>query len=365
MLDGLSLESDHDASKIGGSSPRTIKRPTNPVAMCLEENSWRLTPDHPLSGGTDDNIPFGAVAKRPRLGPCSLPLSPLSCGSSSNSHSAAPSNSPSAQTSPVHGMQPAFATRPQTNHEGLAEPRPILANFSAALPPPVTPFGTPPSVQAMPHWRSLSAPDMAGTFDATLGNSFSCCSEPVSDRTLRPPSLSDSPVAIATSSIRHNLRLDPALPNSFIRGPGSHSLLPPSLNGRGHAMGSVTIPVPIPVPSRPPRPSVDSSSSGGFLSTNGNLGSGPGSPCSGFVGSGSSVSGGADGGRGSARGGSESVSGRFGIGSTSCSTSIGSGPSNGGSAAALPSLFAPSVHASTSITTPQAPFAYSGGFAAS
>ena len=84
-------------------------------------------------------------------------------GSSSNSHSAGPSNSPSAQASPVHGMRPAFATRPQTNYEGLAEPRPVLANFSTALPPPVTPFGTPPGIQSMPHGRNLPPPDVAVT----------------------------------------------------------------------------------------------------------------------------------------------------------------------------------------------------------
>ena len=64
MLDGLSLEGEHDALKAGGVSPRTIKRPTNPVATCLEKSSSRLTLAHPLLGGPDDGIPLGAAAKR-------------------------------------------------------------------------------------------------------------------------------------------------------------------------------------------------------------------------------------------------------------------------------------------------------------
>lgn len=344
MLDGLSLEGEHDALKAGGVSPRTIKRPTNPVATCLEKNSSRLTLAHPLLGGPDDGIPLGAAAKRPRLGPISLPGAPLSPhlsrGSSSNSHSAGPSNSPSAQASPVHGMRPAFATRPQTNYEGLAEPRPVLANFSTALPPPVTPFGTPPGIQSMPHGRNLPPPDVAVTPDAPLGNSFGGCAEPISDRPSRLPSQSGSPVAIATSSIHHHLRLGPPLPHAFMRGPGSHSLLPPSLDGRGHAMRPVPIPVPVPVPSRP---SVGSSCSGGLLPTS--SGGGFGSPWPGF-GSGAAAS-----------------FGSGGIGSTSGGAAVSAGPGSGGFASSSPSPFGPGLHASSSTATPPTTFGSSGGFA--
>ena len=43
LLDGLSLEGE--SGRPGGPiSPRTIKRPTNPVALLLEKSSSRLTP---------------------------------------------------------------------------------------------------------------------------------------------------------------------------------------------------------------------------------------------------------------------------------------------------------------------------------
>ena len=335
MLDGLSLEGEHDALKAGGVSPRTIKRPTNPVATCLEKNSSRLTLAHPLLGGPDDGIPLGAAAKRPRLGPISLPGAPLSPhlsrGSSSNSHSAGPSNSPSAQASPVHGMRPAFATRPQTNYEGLAEPRPVLANFSTALPPPVTPFGTPPGIQSMPHGRNLPPPDVAVTPDAPLGNSFGGCAEPISDRPSRLPSQSGSPVAIATSSIHHHLRLGPPLPHAFMRGP-DRGLLPPSLDGRG--IDGPTHPS----PAVPSRPSVGSSCSGGSSPRAVAVASGRHGPDSAVA---------------------PPLAGSGGIGSTS-----------GGArqrwprqrrVAAAPVSIRPGLHASSSTATPPTTFGSSGG----
>ena len=203
-LVGLSLVGDEKASPV---SPRTIKRPTNPVAICLEEASAgdrvRATLAHPLISVDE------VAAKRPRLSgglaggpppppsslavplpqPCSLApspptLSPLITGSSgrfalSSSSSQAASIPPSAQTSPVHRCS--FFTL-QPSRDGIAEPLPVLASVSSPL------FSSPRSSAAV-------------RFDATPWPMQAECA---------------SPVAMATDCISASLCLGPTLPQALV-----------------------------------------------------------------------------------------------------------------------------------------------------
>lgn len=64
-LIGLSLVDDNKGSGTSPISPRTIKRPTNPVATCLDTSRCLTSPDPSLA--TRSNLCDGGVAKRPRL----------------------------------------------------------------------------------------------------------------------------------------------------------------------------------------------------------------------------------------------------------------------------------------------------------
>ena len=147
-LVGLSL-SGEDGKASQPISPRTIKRPTNPVATCLD--ATRRFRGAALQGERE-------VVKRPRLGgnplrgtAGALVPSPPTLSPAMASHprdiavSNTPSNAPSTHASPVHRC--AFSTR-QPVHEGLAEPQPVFAagagssvEYSSDAPslPPSTP----------------------------------------------------------------------------------------------------------------------------------------------------------------------------------------------------------------------------------
>ena len=255
-LIGLSLASGQDDKPI---SPRTIKRPTNPVATCLERKGSNIWPlGRGITGPVADD---SSVAKRPRLDGEMWPwvmgsalahahaqqhagaggishqasppsLSPLISGStrfaSSRSGSSGGSLSSSVLESPVHLAR---------NFDDLAEPRPV-APFGVA-------FGgggedsaiagaarvvykcslDDPMGSEVPRFRGL------GAFEAIAG-----AAEPRG----HPPSAECcSPVALATNSMCQSLRLGPPLGHE-------PAALPPSL-------APLPMAAPTAVPARSPR----------------------------------------------------------------------------------------------------------------
>ena len=161
-LVGLSLREEEQSGPI---SPRTIKRPTNPVATCLDARKSGKAAGFAQSDKE--------VVKRPRLGSGSGPsnnrpggslmpspptLSPAIPPSFEFGGSNAPSNAASTQNSPIH--RGAFSTRPV--HEDL--PKPVVLGPSAAEAvmmaerrPSFEAFGPDP-----PVYRSMSDPSHGG-----------------------------------------------------------------------------------------------------------------------------------------------------------------------------------------------------------
>ena len=165
-LIGLSLVGGDERSPGNSAlSPRTIKRPTNPVATCLSVNcagTSRLGgAGEPLSSGpSDDGVTLDVAAKRPRLAACKhranpapaphalfppsqLPsppcLSPLlGSGWAGGSDAppafllalAAPSKTASAQASPVRRCS--FVTSQPERSDRVATPRALLPSMTGA-----------------------------------------------------------------------------------------------------------------------------------------------------------------------------------------------------------------------------------------
>ena len=152
-LAGLSLmtedEKDEKALLESPVSPRTIKRPTNPVATCLEtwtrkgslqdaptqserefvKRQRRTSSGSAVRSGLS-SLPSGRGVLSPPPGHSdtrAIHLHDLG-GSVTGSRigSTTPSNAPSAQASPVHNSSCDFSRR-QPAHEGLAEPLPVFA----------------------------------------------------------------------------------------------------------------------------------------------------------------------------------------------------------------------------------------------
>jgi len=245
-LVGLSLAGDDKAASAGESSlsPRTIKRPTNPVATLLVQSEQCSSSSFEATNGL-----LGVAAKRPRLSdpppPKTLPaqlaapgaaapttvipsppsLSPLISGggrfAGSSSSSGAPSNAGSTHASPVPRCS--FSTS-QPAHEGLAEPRPVAASLGTMHPPWL-------SAQLS---RSQSAPPASTTADDCFDMEVS-----VTVDTSMPEC--GSPVALATNCINHSLHLGPPSIGTA-GGPTSIGLLPPSLKAAGCDFASASRP---------------------------------------------------------------------------------------------------------------------------
>ena len=116
-LIGLSLCVDERGSP-SPVSPRTVKRPTNPVAMAFSAAEDTRPPS-----------PTGVAAKRPRLrsggGGLLACAGQLGAGSAGGRGGSIPSKH---EVSPVHNC--AFSS--QRQRDGIAEPRPLLASESGA-----------------------------------------------------------------------------------------------------------------------------------------------------------------------------------------------------------------------------------------
>ena len=254
-LVGLSLMEDGKASQ--PISPRTIKRPTNPVATCLD--ATRRFRGAALQGERE-------VVKRPRLGgnplrsaPGALVPSPPTLSPAMTSHprdsvavSNTPSNAPSTHASPVHRC--AFSTR-QPIHEGLTEPQPVFAaGPEANESSPDAPF-MPPSTAVrlafgMPTTRERS---LGGYPSPMMFASGPACGVESHSNT---PYECGSPVALATNSISQNLRLGPPLPQRSMLSTADQmtGLLPPSLVGSRLAAHNNQFPPRTPPQQPPPSP---------------------------------------------------------------------------------------------------------------
>ncbi len=258
----LNLSLSFEDSRSSISSPRTIKRPTNPVAACLDMHPWQPPPEPAAEGERHMR-----EQKRPRLEsreyPQPPPFAPASHPHLSGfggvrggfaSPGSGPSPVASAGPSPVRAHS--FSTM-QPNREDLAEPEAMLASGAMRLP---VAFGAAP-VSAAPvgaPYRGLHAaglpvsshPGHSGTdllTQAVVGGR----SRQNSCGARSDSSQCSSPVAYATSCMSSRLHLLETTPVP--------PLLPPSLMGQrqaqAHAQAQAKAQAqaqPLPVPPPPP-----------------------------------------------------------------------------------------------------------------